>query len=189
MTSHIIGISGKTGAGKSTLAKRLSLDLNATLISWDDFDTISVEPDDFIDWYNRGSNYSEFQREGLENVLGTLKEGKNVTHSVLQKELLPTKYIIFDAPLGRLHEQTGKYIDTCVHVEVPLDVSLCRRVLRDFDDTTKTKEELLEEISFYLSHSRPLFFDNDLKQAATLVVDGLLSTEMQLQLIKNYFSL
>ncbi|HAU0262632.1 TPA: uridine kinase [Legionella pneumophila] len=186
MTPHIIGISGKTGAGKSTLAKMLASDLNATLISWDDFDEVSKEPEDYIEWYGRGGNYSEFKREELKKVLAKLKEGEKVLHPVLHDELIPTKYIIFDAPLGTLHQQTGKYIDTCVHIEVPLDISLCRRVLRDFDDQLKTKEDVLEEIDFYLKHSRPLFFDHDLKKNATIVVDGLLTPEKELQIIKNY---
>ncbi|ANN94717.1 TPA: AAA family ATPase [Legionella pneumophila] len=186
MTPHIIGISGITGAGKSTLAKALSLDLKATLISWDDFDDISLEPEDYIEWYHKGCNYSEFQREDLAKVLAELKAKREIMHPVLGTLLNPAEYIIFDAPLGKLHVQTGEYIDTCVHIEVPLDISLCRRILRDFKDKLQTKENLLEEISFYLNHSRPLFFDDELKQSATIVIDGLLSTEVQIQIIKNF---
>ncbi|HAT2116466.1 TPA: AAA family ATPase [Legionella pneumophila] len=186
MTPYIIGISGKTGAGKSTLAKALSKDLKATLISWDDFDDISLEPEDYIEWYYKGCNYSEFKRESLAKALANLKSKKEILHPVLRTLLNPTEYIIFDAPLGKLHIQTGEYIDTCVHIEVPLDISLCRRVLRDFKDKLQTKENLLEEVSFYLNHSRPLYFDNDLKQNATIVIDGLLSTEAQIQIIKNF---
>ncbi|HHS7961199.1 TPA: AAA family ATPase, partial [Legionella pneumophila] len=60
------------------------------------------------------------------------------------------------------------------------------RILRDFKDKLQTKENLLEEISFYLNHSRPLFFDDELKQNATIAIDGLLSTEVQIQIIKNF---
>ncbi|HAT8635827.1 TPA: AAA family ATPase [Legionella pneumophila] len=186
MTPHIIGISGITGAGKSTLAKALSLDLKATLISWDDFDDISLEPEDYIEWYHKGCNYSEFQREDLAKVLAELKAKREIMHPVLRTLLNPAEYIIFDAPLGKLHVQTGEYIDICVHIEVPLDISLCRRILRDFKDKLQTKENLLEEISFYLNHSRPLFFDDELKQNATIVIDGLLSTEVQIQIVKNF---
>ncbi|HDO1382378.1 TPA: deoxynucleoside kinase [Aeromonas veronii] len=51
MEPYLIGVSGNMGAGKSTLTKGLSNALNATIISWDDFDHISVGPDDYIDWY------------------------------------------------------------------------------------------------------------------------------------------
>ncbi|HFE6393995.1 TPA: hypothetical protein ACK8SK_000665 [Legionella pneumophila] len=98
MTPHIIGISGITGAGKSTLAKALSLDLKATLISWDDFDDISLEPEDYIEWYHKGCNYSEFQRENLAKVLAELKAKREIMHPVLSTLLNPAEYIIFDAP-------------------------------------------------------------------------------------------
>lgn len=63
-----------------------------------------------------------------------LKSGHSIVHSITQDVLKPTRFIIFDAPLGRLHQQTGQYIDFCIHIEVPLDSSLCRRILRDFKE-------------------------------------------------------
>lgn len=188
MIPHIIGISGVTGAGKSTLVKILAQVLNATVVSWDEFDEISTEPLDYVEWYYRDRNYEEFRREALASVLKTLKTNKIVVHPVSEQTLVPTKYIIFDAPLGRCHQQTGQYIDTCIHITVPLDVSLCRRILRDFVDPVKTKEAMLEELSFYLKHSRPLFFDDDLRQTANLVVDGLLSPQEELEVVKHYLT-
>jgi len=115
----------------------------------------------------------------LVKVLAALQASKQVIHPVLKVKLEAVKYIVFDAPLGRLHMQTGQYIDAMFHITVPLDVSLCRRLLRDFAD--KPKENLLEEISFYLEYSRPLFFDDNLKQTADLVIDGMLAPQKQVE--------
>ncbi len=74
MTPHIIGISGITGAGKSTLAKALSLDLKATLISWDDFDDISLEPEDYIECIIRVVITVNFKGKTLQKFWQSLKQ-------------------------------------------------------------------------------------------------------------------
>jgi len=158
----IIGISGMSGAGKSTLTKALSEELNATDLYWDDYDSISTSPDDLIEWYNKGKDYTEWDYVELAYALKDLKSGKSIQHPVL----VPTKYIIFDAPLGKLHEQTGQYIDFEVYMDTPLDVALCRRIIRDFSISNHDKNELIEDIKFYLKQSRPLFISEDLKNSA-----------------------
>ena len=91
--------------------------------------------------------------------------------------LLIQSNIIFDAPLGRFHPQTGVFIDTWIHINVPLDISLCRWVLRNYKNTDKSKEELLNELEFYLNESRPLFDDSEFKDKADLIIDGMDSTK------------
>lgn len=187
---HIIGVSGKTGAGKSTLSAMLANYLKATLISWDDYDEISTEPDDFITWYQNGKDYKVFKRKALSNNLKNLKNNKKTLHAVFNKIIPITQFIIFDAPLGRLHHETGRFIDTMVHVELPLDVLLCRRLFRDFNNK-RSKKDLLTEIKFYIEHSRPLYFDKELKDTADLVVNGMLSPDQELTYVighlnKNY---
>jgi len=186
MNLKIIGISGNMGAGKTTLAHALQQNLKSTLLCWDDFDDISTSPSDYVEWYHRGQDYNEWNYQALADVLEELKAKQSVSHPALKKLLNPTEYIIFDAPLGRLHQQTGQFIDILIHINVPLDVSLCRHLLRDFKGSNKTKEELLEELEYYLSHSRSLFFDDDLKASADLVIDGMLTIEKQIQKINAY---
>jgi uridine kinase len=144
----IIGISGNSGSGKSTLSERLQQELNSTQVAWDDFDDISTGPEDYVDWFKREGHYDEWNYPELAKVLDGLKSGSDLKHPVTGEILYSSKYIIFDAPLGRLHKQTGLYIDFWIHLSVPLDVSLCRRILRDFSSDIKTKTDLLDEISF-----------------------------------------
>lgn len=186
MRPYIIGISGNMGAGKSTLTMELARDLQSTFLGWDEFDEISNGPDDYVDWYKRGENYSEWDYQKLADALIYLKLGKSIPHPAIRIILNPTEYIIFDAPLGRFHKQTGIYIDTWIHINIPLDVSLCRWLLRDYKETEKTKGELLDELECYINWSRPLFDDATYKTDADLIIDGMLSTKQQVISIKQY---
>ncbi|WP_419420147.1 uridine kinase [Legionella sp. D16C41] len=183
--AYIIGISGNMGAGKSTLALALAKNLHASLLSWDDFDDLSVSPPDYIAWYKRGQDYSEWNYQCLAETLARLKLGKLVAHPALNTLIKPTAFIIFDAPLGRFHKQTGTYIDTWIHINTPLDVSLCRWLLRDYSSIHKSKSELLDELKFYLDESRPLFDDSAFRAEADLIINGLLATEQQVDIVKE----
>ncbi|WP_454783118.1 AAA family ATPase [Legionella sp. WA2022007384] len=182
----VLGISGVSGAGKSTLSTMLAKSLRALQINWDEFDEISIAPQDYVEWYQGGQDYQEWNYRELATVLQGLKAGHSMVHPITQDRLKPREFIIFDAPLGRLHQQTGQYIDVCIHIEVPLDVSLCRRVLRDFKEEKKEKMELMAELEFYLDKARPLFFDEQLKKNADFIIDGMFPTEFQIQLIKRF---
>ncbi|KTC78151.1 hypothetical protein [Legionella brunensis] len=83
MKPHIIGISGNMGVRKSTLTMELARKLQGSFLCRDDFDEISNGPEDYIDWYKRGENYSEWDYQGLEDVLEYLKLGKSAVHPEL----------------------------------------------------------------------------------------------------------
>lgn len=186
MNPIVIGISGNMGSGKTTLAHALQQHLKSTLLCWDDFDDLSISPSDYVAWYHQGQDYKEWDYQALADILKALKTKQPVVHPLFKQSLIPTEYIVFDAPLGRLHQQTGQYIDFQIHINIPLDISLCRHLLRDYKDDHKTKEELIAEIDYYLNHSRPLFFDDHLSKDADLIIDGMLSTKEQIHKVYEY---
>ena len=148
-TSKVIGISGAAGFGKTTLAHALGKTLNATTVFWDDYDELSKEPQDYIKWYKTSKNYSEWDYGVLAEVLKSLKYGESVVCPATKRVLEPTKFIIFDAPLGYRHTQTGKYIDFLIFPNTPPDVALARRLLRDFRQKELAGiDEVLNEIEF-----------------------------------------
>ncbi len=171
----IIGISGVSGSGKTVIAKELSTKLKATSIHWDDYEEISEFPSDYIKWFHKGKDFTKWKTPALAKTLLTLKAGVDIQCPAINKLLRATPFIIFDAPLGYDHEETGQFIDFLVQLEVPLDISLVRRLMRDYlrKDVIETKD-LREELQKYCDYSRPLFLIK-LKHDPDIVVDGTLS--------------
>jgi len=91
----IIGISGISGAGKTTLVKALSQKLHVATLHWDDFDEISISPEDYLNWYKNGRNYEAFDYQAMADALKTLKLNKVYRHPVLKKILnLLQRYLL-----------------------------------------------------------------------------------------------
>lgn len=174
----VIGISGISGAGKSTLIMYLSKILDATTLFWDDFDEISQGPKDYVKWYEFSRNYDDWVYVDLVETLENLKAGRIVTCPATKKELRPTKFVLFDAPLGFSHKATAKYIDFLVYLDTPLDIALARRLLRDYQ-TPHNPEKILEELEHYLLSSRPLFILTPEERVCDLTIDGTLTINEQ----------
>lgn len=179
----VIAISSYTGGGKTTLARRLASFLNATLILWDDYDEAGfmTHPKDWRSWLKDGADNNAWKVPELARDLMQLKEDQAIVSPLDGLNIVPTKYVIFDAPLGYAHQETGQYIDVLVFVDTPLDVAMARRILRDYfaGQSTLTDEQvkmLKVDMESYLDFSRDAYLNMDktIKPFADLIVDGLL---------------
>lgn len=170
----IIGIQGIAGSGKTTLTQALGKSLNATTLFWDDFDPISKGPSDYVEWFKTSKDPNDWKYDALAETLHSLKEGKSLKCPATQRLLIPTNYILFDAPLGYDHKATGQWIDFLVYLDTPPDIALARRLYRDYQPNAKrNKNEVLEEISDYLKFTRPIFMaDYAMKDRADLILEG-----------------
>lgn len=174
----IIGVSGISGAGKSSLIKKLAETLQGTSIFWDDYDDISQGPQDYVEWFYSSKDHNDWIYPKLVDTLHKLKKGEKVTCPVNKRELFPTKYILFDAPFGYCHQATGKYIDFLIYLDTPLDIALARRLIRDFQKDPNP-QKMVEELQEYLSKSRPLYVLSPKEKTADLIIDGSLALVSQ----------
>ena len=189
--AKIIGIQGIAGSGKTTLTQSLGKALGATTLFWDDFDPISTGPRDYVEWFKISKDHNDWKYDALAATLRSLKEGKSLTCPATQLPLIPTKYIIFDAPLGYDHAATGQWIDFLVFLDTPPDIALARRLYRDYHpDAKRTDNDILEELSDYLKSTRPVYMETyERKKTADLIIDGSQSVEILVERVLNHPSL
>lgn len=187
----IIAISGISGAGKTTLTRALVDRFSSSHLCWDDSDSVSSHPHDYLahdylEWHRNGRDYGAWDYRQLATALKALKRGAAIAHPVTQDRLLPTKLVFFDAPFGRLHAQTARWIDLALHVRLPRDVALCRRLVRDYAATDGLSlEDLIDDLSFYADGGHEMFDDKELIEAADIVLDGTLPIASQMERIER----
>ena len=183
-TNFVIGISAVSGGGKTALSLRL-VDLlqDAVAVLFDDYDESSVIPD-FPTWFADGADYDAFKTLVFTEHIRTLKNGKAVTSPVSGSKIEPAKYIVVDAPLGRLHEDSGKYIDLMVFIDTPLDVAMARRLSRDLaregdEGSAEAIDNVKADMGAYPNVARPIYvgFVERIKPTCDLVLDGSLSLD------------
>ena len=159
----IIGISAVTGGGKTAVTLRLTEVLeDAVALHFDDYDDTNVHPDDLQRWFADGADYDAYETPVFTGHLQALKAGRSIRYPIGDETVAPGRYVVADAPLGRAHSDSGRFIDLMVFIDTPLDVALARRILRDIDrQAGRTTDEALQyvkdELSGYLAQARPLY--------------------------------
>ena len=183
-SSFVIGISAVSGGGKTATARKLAeLLQNAVTLCFDEYDGTNIHPENLQAWLQKGGDYNVWKTPTLTKDLQALKSGNPIT-SVLDGSLIShAQFIIFDAPLGRAHCDTGRFIDFMVFIDTALDIALARRVLRDLrdenlksDDTLKSLED---NLTSYLNEGRLIYlhFERHVKQTSDLILDGCLTSD------------
>ncbi len=187
--TFIIGVSSPSGGGKTALVKCLSERLDGSIVlSFDEYDEAGhiTHPESFRRWLENGADQNAWQAPRLIADLAQLKSGHPIASLENESPILPTQFIIFDAPLGRAHREMGQYIDFMIFIDTPLDVAMARRILRDFYDdgpfaSVQQATELQQSLEHYLEFARQAYLEMDkqVKPSCDLIVDGLLSLNNQ----------
>ncbi len=179
----VLGIAGPSGSGKSTLVVKV-----AALLK--DSETM------FYDDYQ--PNY-----ENLTKNLGELRKGNSVTNPEKNRIIQPRKYIVIEEPTGRQRPGMKDKIDFLVYINIPLEVSFVRVLLRNLEQSeddginsfyetigpqfepkfsekpTKLMHIMHWQLKMYLQEHREIYLRdhlNNLKDA-DLVIDGMKSKD------------
>ncbi|MBK5113084.1 MAG: hypothetical protein KGD59_07970 [Candidatus Heimdallarchaeota archaeon] len=109
----IIGIAGPSGSGKSTLVKKV-----AALLE----DSETLFYDDYNPYYDK-----------LTEDLGELRKGHAITYPEKNRVIQPGKYLVLEEPTGRQRKDMKDKIDFLVYINIPLEVSFARVLLRSIE--------------------------------------------------------
>ncbi len=168
----VISISANAGGGKTTITRELCNQLNnAKALYFDNYEYVK-QPENICEWIENGSDPSEWDLSLLVGEIKNIIKSENVD------------FIILDYPFGRQNYPVKDFIDMTVFIETPLDISLARRIIRDYKESTV--DAIMSDLSFYLTRSRRCFVEhNENMKLSDLIVDGSLSVDKIANIIMN----
>ncbi len=164
--SILVGVTGGTGSGKTTVAQEICRELGshtAALIEQDSYylDLGLRSPDD-----RAGFNFdhpSAFDWKLLREQVGDLKSGRAIrkpvydyhTHARTSQTVLvePRPVVILEGILVLGDSDLRQMMDLRIFVDTPADVRLLRRMQRDIRERGRSLESVAEQ---YLSTVRPM---------------------------------
>jgi len=183
----VIGISSPSGGGKTTLVKKLSeLIEDSVTIYFDDYGDPFWDIANFEEWIKKGADLNQINATQLAIDLENLKIGKSVVSPKSKQVIQPKKFILFDTLVGKVHDETGKFIDYLVYIDVSLELALSRRLIRspseistknlNLEKTREKIEQLNEYLEAYSSQTGPrqiyLAVQDQVKPSSDLVLNG-----------------
>lgn len=169
---HVIAISGPAGAGKSTLVQSVAIQLKeAATLFYDDYSDIAEWHPNVLDWIAEGMDPDAWVHvPQLTTDLESLRNGRAVRNPRTGETISSARYIVMEEPWGRDRTAIGGLIDFVAQINIPLDISLCRRLLRDKDNY-----DVMKFVAAYEQYGLHSFYTRQLKVAdsADVVLDGL----------------
>jgi uridine kinase len=191
---YVIVIAGTSGAGKSTLVQATaSLLHDAVTFHFDDYASVSHYPADAAHWLAEGADPDAWQTPEFLADLCSLRSGQPVTLPRSHRLVRPGRHIVVEEPFGRARRGMADLADFVVFIDLPLELALARRLLRDVTvrfrprhplATMRANERALEHVRHFLTDYLDDWRDayaavNRIAlQQADLVIDGRLPTDV-----------
>ena len=181
----IIGISGGTGSGKTTVANRILESVSASEVVFIQQDSYYLNLTDLPLDYRQCANFDHpaaIDNELLVNHIRKLKAGEAIdlplydfrTHSRLHetRRVEPKRIVIVEGILIFADPRLLEQMDIKVFVDTPDDIRFIRRLRRDIAERGRTVESVIEQ---YLATVRPMhmqFVEPSKREADVIIPEG-----------------
>jgi uridine kinase len=183
--SLIIGISGGTGSGKTTVANRILESVQASEIVFIQQDSYYRNLKDLPLDYRSLANFDHpdaLDNDLLVNHIRKLKAGEPIelpiydfkTHTRLNetRPVDPKSIVIVEGILIFVDPRLLEQLDIKVFVDTPDDIRFIRRLRRDIAERGRTAESVIEQ---YLANVRPMhiqFVEPSKRYADVIIPEG-----------------
>jgi len=165
--SRIIGISGGSGSGKTTIVRKISESIQ---------DFVFIPQDNYYKSaeFINNSNITEFNfdhpnafdKDLMIRHLTDLKEGRSIQmpqydfvhHRRMNEtiEVNPRKVIIFEGIMVFYEKSVRDLMDLKIYVDTPDDIRFIRRLQRDVNERGRTQDSVIKQ---YMDVVRPGHFE------------------------------
>lgn len=182
--TYVVAISGMSGAGKTSVVRRTAELLgDAVALHFDDYISVSTYPADLRAWMEEGADVDVWKTPQLADDIRSLRAGEAITLPG-GRVVEPADVLVIEEPFGRMRKEMAGLIDLAVHIDVPADVLLARRLLRRLsEEREQFGERLLDQLQDDLRHhiaaGRLLEMRGSIvaRDAADLVLEGTASID------------
>ena len=181
--AKIIGITGGSGSGKSTVVKRIKERYpNAVLIEMDNYyKSATFVNNSNITAYNF-DHPDAFDMDLMMQNLASLKEGKSCmmpqydfVHHTRKEEFVkvePSSIIVIDGLMVFYAERVRKLLDLKLYVDTPADIRFIRRLKRDVAERGRTVESVIEQYTNVVRPGHYNFIEPSKAYADLIIPEG-----------------
>ncbi|WP_142414493.1 uridine kinase [Hathewaya massiliensis] len=178
----VIGITGGSGSGKSTIAKEICKRFGEDSLSTLEMDCYYKNQSNLSFEDRRLTNYDHpdaFDMDLLIQHIVELMNGKSVEKPLYDFEIhnrksetilvQPKKIIIVEGILVLLESRLRELLDIKIYVDTDADVRFIRRLVRDINERGRTIESVIDQ---YLGVVRPMHmqFTESTKRYADIII-------------------
>lgn len=183
MKVKIIGITGGSGSGKSTVVKRIKDRYpNAVLIEQDNYyKSATFVNNNNITAYNF-DHPDAFDMDLLLSNLEDLKSGRcckmpqyDFVHHKRREDyitLIPSSIIIIDGLMVFYDERIREMLDLKLYVDTPPDIRFIRRLKRDVKERGRTVESVIEQYTNVVRPGHYNFIEPSKAYADLIIPEG-----------------
>ena len=181
--AKIIGITGGSGSGKSTVVKRIKERYpNAVLIEMGNYyKSATFVNNSNITAYNF-DHPDAFDMDLMMQNLASLKEGKSCmmpqydfVHHTRKEEFVkvePSSIIVIDGLMVFYDERVRKLLDLKLYVDTPADIRFIRRLKRDVAERGRTVESVIEQYTNVVRPGHYNFIEPSKAYADLIIPEG-----------------